>query len=107
MTLPTLILDKIWSTTHSWRTLQPSRTDPVTVHVGLAGGVQVAVVARLAGDTGRGSGVGVVPLVTDDGVHIASPWTVVSSCAVQAVRDILPLDLVIVFSSTIDKKKII
>lgn len=107
MTLPTLILDKIWSATHSWRTLQPGGTDPVTVHVGLACGVQVAVVACLAGGTGRGSSVRVVPLVTDDGVHIASPWTVVSSCAVQAVRDILPFDLVIVFSSTINKKKII
>lgn len=98
MAFPTLILDKIGSSGHSGRTLQTSGTDAVAVHVGHAGGVQITVVACFTGRADRGSCVGVVALVTDDGVHISSPRAVVPSGTVHTVRDVLSLDLIVILS---------
>lgn len=103
MAFPTLILDKIGSSDHSRRTLQTGGTDAVAVHVGHAGGVQITVVASFTGRADRGSCVGVVALVTDDGVHISSPRAVVPSGTVHTVRDVLPLDLIVILSSEIIK----
>lgn len=103
MAFPTLILDKIGSSGHSRRTLQTGGTDAIAVHVGHAGGVQITVVASFTGCADRGSCVGVVALVTDDGVHVSSPGAVVPSSTVHTVRDVLSLDLIIVFSSEIIK----
>lgn len=98
MTFSTLILDKIGSSGHTWRTLQTGGTDAVTVHVGLAGGIQITVVAGFTGRADRGSCIRVVTLVTDDGVHISSPRAVVPSGTVHTVRDVLSLDLIVVLS---------
>lgn len=103
MAFPTLILDKIGSSGHSRWTLQTGGTDAIAVHVGHAGGVQITVVACFTGRADRGSCVGVVALVTDDGVHVSSPRAVVPSSTVHTVRDVLSLDLIVILSSEMIK----